>query len=89
MTKPLKKDPAAEKTFFADWTRFLNGRTLVAATWVVPTGLVKMAEPHTDSISYVKVSGGTVGDTYTLECSVTISDGDKDRCSMDIYVEDR
>ena len=72
---------------FADWPQVAAGATVVSATvTVAPSGLT----PGTPTVSgtdvNVSLPGGTPGVTYTLDCHVTLSDGQTDCQRQTLYV---
>ena len=70
-----KKDPSDISWWEVDLETFLDGDTLAAATWTVPSGITKVAESNTTTLARVKLSGGTAGTTYTLTLDLTTAGG--------------
>ena len=99
----IKKDPDAVLTYGVAWKDWLNGRTLASAAWIVPDGLTKGAEsvnatPMTDdngvshpanTVATVSLSGGTHGQSYTVTCRITTTDGEVDDRSIVIVCANR
>lgn len=65
------KDPDAELDYSVDWTAFLDNEIIVASTWSVPTGIVKITESFTTTGTVIWLSGGSLGQTYSLVNSIT------------------
>lgn len=84
------KDPDETRDFALDWTsRLANGETLVASTWTPQTGLTVAQGSFTGTIATARVTGGTVGNRYTLENEVTTSFGRTYHETLDIEVRSR
>ena len=66
------KDPNNVEWFGVDWTERLAGDdlaevdTIDTSAWIVPAGLTQVAVMTTDNKTGVKLSGGTVGNTYRV-----------------------
>lgn len=58
-----------------DWTLALDGRTLTGSLWTATDGITITGDAMSDTHSVVRVSGGSAGTTYTLQNTVTWSDG--------------
>lgn len=65
------KDPAETVLLSIDWTGELDGDSISTVVWTVPSGLTKVTQSHAAGIATVKVSGGTAGQTYEIECVMT------------------
>lgn len=71
----IVKDPDALKDYQLDWAAFLDSDTITAVEWIVPAGLTKASESHTDTTATVWLSGGTATQTYPVTCRVTTAGG--------------
>jgi hypothetical protein len=82
------KVPQAELNYTIDWTEWLNGDTIAASSWVLPDGLVKLADSvDSGQKTIVKIKGGTVGRTYTVINRITTTtSGEKDERSFQIQI---
>lgn len=90
MTVVDPKDPGETKDYYIDWTDLLaTGETISSDTWVVPTGLTEAAAltGTSGNVSYVGLSGGTAGTTYTLTCTMVTSAGRTFERSIRVPVE--
>ena len=85
------KDPQAVLDYTIDWTKWLDevGDTIEASTWIVPTGLTKVTETNTNKLATVWLSGGTVGENYTVTNRITTAAGRADDRSITIRVRER
>ncbi len=84
------KDPDAVGDYQRDWSVWLPaGDTIVSSTWIVPAGLVKDSESHTTTDATVWLSGGTVGEVYTIVNRITTAQNRTDDRSLQIVVRDR
>jgi len=59
----------------ADWEVWLNSDTISTSEWTVPTGLVEDSDSNTTTDATVWISGGTVGDTYTVSNKIVTAAG--------------
>ena len=82
-------DPDSEKTYGVDWSEFLGTRVMVSSAWIVPAGITSIAEQtdvtvivgdvaHTH-VNTIKLTGGVVGQYYTVTNRVVHSEGSEDR----------
>jgi len=97
------KDPDAVLDYKFDWAPLTNGteggvsdwlasgETIVTRTITVSPGLTKDSDSLTDTDTSVTVwlSGGTVGQTYTVACRIVTSDDRKDERTITIPVRER
>jgi hypothetical protein len=80
------KDPEEILNYSVDWSRFLNGETLISAQWYVYTtegvktaiapggtveGLTLQSIGNTTTVATAKFSGGTVNRDYKIGCQIT------------------
>jgi hypothetical protein len=72
----LVKDPDAVKKWTLNYsTNYLQGTTLSASTWTVPSGITQDSESNTTTTVTFTMSGGTEGTNYRLVNHITDSDG--------------
>lgn len=84
------KDPGATLDYSFDWTDWLgDSETIIATSWTVPAGLAKVSESYSAYVSTCRISGGTVGTSYTVTCQITTNEGEIDRRSLLLTVENR
>jgi hypothetical protein len=83
------KDPQALLDFSVDWTSWLGSDTIATSTWTVPTGLTKVSDSKTTEIATVWLSGGTVGQEYTVTNHIKTAAGREDERSIIIQVQER
>ena len=85
------KDPQAVLDYAIDWTKWLDevGDSIETSTWIVPTGLTKVTETNTTKLATVWLSGGTVGENYTVTNRITTVGGRADDRSITIRVRER
>jgi hypothetical protein len=75
--------------YSADWRRWLNGRTIMSATWSIETesgvvsfepvttvdGLTATAKTSTDTVATIYITGGSNNVDYKIYCTIIPSDG--------------
>jgi hypothetical protein len=84
------KDPDAVLDYVFDWSNWLSsGEALSDAAFTVETGLTKDSESNTTASATVWLSGGTVGERYTVQCRVTTDQGRTDDRTALIRVANR
>lgn len=87
------KDPEDIRDTGIDWNKkgFLTTRetTISASNWDVPEGLVADGDSKTDTTTVVRLSGGTVGERYTITNHVTLANGEEFDRSIRIDVKER
>lgn len=96
------KDPEAVLDYKFDWRALTNGsgksdwlasgETITAGyTITAATGITIDSDSRTDTNTSVTVwlSGGTAGETYTLECKIVTSASRTDERTMTIVVQER
>lgn len=83
-------DPNQTEIFEIDWTKYLKtGNTISSLVhWNVESGITKVSATNTTTHTYLKVSGGTVDETYRAPCKILTSDGRSPERSIDIVVQD-
>jgi hypothetical protein len=84
------KDPGATLDYGFDWTDWLGtSETITATSWTVPAGLTKVSESISSYVSVCRISGGAVNASYTVTCQITTNEGEVDRRSILITVQNR
>ena len=85
-------DPDAVLDYAVDWTAWLSdGETITASTWTVPDGITETtpAPSFTDTAATIWLTGGTVGQSYSVTNHITTSQGRQDDRSLNIRVANR
>ena len=85
----IKKDPGAKLPYGFNWTNWLDGETITASAWTVPTGLTEASNTFDLITTTIWLTGGTAGTDYTVMNQITSSGGKKDQRSIVVYVRDR
>ncbi len=83
------KDPSNVDDYEMLWSDVLNvGETILTSVFTAPAGLTITSQAHTTNASQVRLSGGTAGVDYTLECTITTSSGRTLQHSVRLLVVD-
>ncbi len=82
----FRKDPQAILDYVIDWSDWLDGDTITASTWTAPTGITVDSDSHTTTATTVWLSGGTLGETYSLVNHITTAAGREDDRTIKIKV---
>lgn len=61
-----KKDPDELLDYSVDWSRRLDGDTIVASAWDVPDGLVAESHAHEAASTTIWLSAGLPGQAYRI-----------------------
>lgn len=68
----ITKRSADSLNYTFDFSQWLaSGDSVASATWTVPSGLTQVSSSTTSTTAVVKISGGTVGTSYTITCAMT------------------
>lgn len=87
--KIYKMDPDAVFRITIDWTPWLEGETITAASWTVPNGVTVAAELTTGGKHAALISGGTEGQTHLCTSHITTSAGREDERTVAVKVIQR
>lgn len=61
------KDPGAVLDYGFDWSDWLGTtETISTSTWTIPTGITKISDSKTDTLTIIWISGGTHGTNYPI-----------------------
>lgn len=93
----ISKDPEAQLFYTLDWSEWLDsGDTIAVADYTVttrtndPAPLVEESSGISGGTkTYIELSAGQEGKTYTVEVKVTTADGLVDRRYFKVKVENR
>jgi hypothetical protein len=87
------KDPDATLDYGLDWAGedpwLAAGETIQTSTWLVPAGLVKGSDSHTDTATTVWLSGGTLGVDYEVTNRITTNQARTDDRTIRIMIRER
>lgn len=90
MPSRFRKDPEAVLDFAFDWSPWLDvGETINTHTITASTGLTVNSSSEAAGVVTVWLSGGTAGNSYTVECLVVTSAGRTDERSFSLKVVER
>lgn len=86
-----EKDPLAKLDYSIDWGEnwLADGETIATSTWTVGTGLTKVSEDKTDTITTVWVSGGNEGDEIYMDNVIATSEGREERRRVKVIIKIR
>lgn len=89
----IEKDVEAKLFYTFDWIDWLpEGDSLATAEYTVtarvndPDPLIKVSEGLTGTQTYVELSDGQIGKSYTVTCKITTADGLIDRRNFRVKV---
>lgn len=85
----IEKDPDANLDYGFLWGKWLGTDTIVQSTWIVPDGLTSINSTFTSNTTIVWVSGGILGQTYTITNRITTAAGRTDDRSITLYIKNR
>lgn len=88
MSQSFNKDPEAVSDFAVKWEDWLANDAIVASTWTVPAGIVEDHNAFLGFQAIIWLSGGTVGETYTLINHIVTDKGRTEDRSIFITVKE-
>ena len=89
MARSFVKDPNAVLDYEWDWSAWLGTDTIASHTVTAATGLTVDSTEATDTAVTVWLSGGTVGQTYSVTCHVVTAAGREDDRTVTVTVMER
>lgn len=81
------KEPTEILDYRIDWSDWLDGLTISASTWIVPSGVTSEDETNTSTITLIRLSGGTWGETYELQNTIVASNGETETRSILVKIQ--
>lgn len=69
------KASGAKLDYSIDYTDWLDGDTIATSAWDIPDGITTSGEANTTTAVTIWASGGTEGETYELENTITTASG--------------
>ena len=81
-TQNRTKDPDSIRWYTLDWSRWLAGDQIQSSVWTIPAGLASVDQQQTPTSTRVKLSGGTLGEQYTITNTITTVQGETEDCSL-------
>ena len=86
------KDPDDTLDYVFDWydsgDGFLGVDTITSATFTATTGLTIDSQSNDTQTATVWLSGGTSGQTYTVNCRIVTAAGRSKDASVDFLIEE-
>ena len=83
----FEKDPDALKDYTINWgDNWLGTDTLATSIWDIESGIREVSDTFDDDEATVWISGGVVGQTYTLRNRITTAGGRIDDRSIYIRI---
>ena len=88
-TQYFMKDPDAILDYSIDWSAWLGSDTISTSSWSVPTGITKVSDSKTTTVTTIWLSGGTEGPTYAVVNHIKTAAGREDDRTLYIKVKSR
>lgn len=80
------KVPGSIIYYTMDWADWLNtGDTLVASSWIVPSGISQIAATFDSTTSTIRASGGVACGSYEIENLIQTSGGESTARSFVLF----
>ena len=83
------KDPDAVLDYTVDWEDWLNGDTIKTSVWALSSGITEDSDSKTTLTATIWLSGGTVGNKYTVINEIVTNGGRTENRSIYIEVKER
>ena len=82
-----RKRSDANKDYGFDWSDWLaSGETISSSSWSIPGGLTEGTSDNSTTQTSVWISGGIVGQNYTIINTITTSEGRTDSRTHEIFI---
>jgi len=86
----IEKDPQAVLDYAMDWADWLDTDTITGTpVWTIDSGVTKASQSNTTTTATAWLSGGVLGQTYTVTCRITTAGGRTDERSFRLKIVDR
>lgn len=69
------KDPDEDIDYTIDWSADLGEDTIDSSVWTVPLGITDVADSNTTTSTTIRLSGGSLGEIYTLNNHIVTAGG--------------
>lgn len=84
------KDPDAILDYSINWSSWLvTGDTITTSTWTAEDGITIDDDSNTTTATTVWLSGGTVGESYSVTNHIVTEDGREDDRTITILVREQ
>lgn len=84
-----EKDPDAELDYGFNWEDWLDGDTLSASAWTVPSGLTEVSNNYNNTTTWIWLSGGVSGAVYEVVNSITTVGGRQDDRTLTVKMRNK
>lgn len=89
MSQFYVQDPGEITEYQINWSNGVpDGATISTSTWVT-TPMTASGTNIDGLFTVIKLTGGTVGAVHQIENTITLSDGEKYKDSIFLYIEDK
>jgi hypothetical protein len=78
LVETYSKDPDEKLDYGFDWEQALDGDTIAASAWTVPTGITQSTSPvptFNDTTTTIWLEAGTAGEKYIIVNRITTAAG--------------
>jgi hypothetical protein len=89
MASSFIHDPNADLDYAVNWTAWLDGDTIAASAWDVPTPLTSDQAAFTATTATVWVQGGTAGVDYQVRNRITTAAGRVEDRTITLMVREK
>lgn len=84
----IEKTPQSVLDYKRSWVEWLGADTILNSVWEVPAGLVAGIAQNDTTSTTQWLSGGTVGQTYTVKNRITTTGGRQETFSFRVLCKD-
>lgn len=84
--KILEKDANATLDYGVRWNNWLGTDTITNSEWIIPTGITGTNMSNANGVTVVWISGGSVGQIYTITNRITTAAGRIDDRSIQLKI---
>jgi uncharacterized phiE125 gp8 family phage protein len=72
------KDPDSKLDYGFDWSEWLGADTISSSSWVIASGLTKVSDSASTTVTAVTISGGIIGQQYVITNRIITAAGRQD-----------
>ena len=85
----LQKTATAKRDYAIDWSVNAPSDPITAVIWSVPAGITNLTTAFSGSVATIRLSGGSVGQTYLISATATRQSGQIDKRSFQVTIVPR
>jgi len=85
----IVKDPQSLLDYAVDWTDWLGTDDIISVVWTVQQGIQKIRESNDLKTAKIELSGGSVGEVYSISCRITTGESRVDERTFRVHIRQK